>query len=253
MVAPSRLLMGLAPMLAVAALAAMPAVSQAAPHYYKSGVLIPEGERVPILEWGRLKLEYAPALAASTTCEIIAGGYVENAVGGGAGIGATLRDAAYNCTDAECPSGEFEVKGQKYEKEFEMSHPPQSFPWPSVLIEPEARVIRTSIAGVVMKEACVAHNLSRSTAGEGGSTGAGENEQFVLPSGGPPTLTCLADERWMQTPQTENGTNNGPNQSKVVFNAGAGALDCAGGAFPATSRESLKIMGYKGSELIAVH
>jgi hypothetical protein len=231
----------------------MPVVAQAAPHYYKSGVLIPEVEKVPVLEWGRLKLEYAPELAAPTTCEIIAGGFVENAAGGGAGIGATLRYATYNCIDAECPSGELEVKGQKYEKEFEISYPPQDFPWTSVLEEPEAGVVRTNTSHVTQQLACVAHGLTRAAAGEGGSKGAGEDEQFVLPMGGPPTVTCVTDETHHWTPQDEKGTNQGPAQSKLVFNAGAGSVNCAGGAFPATTKESLKIMGYKGSELITVH
>jgi hypothetical protein len=248
-------LTSLAPMLALAAmaaLAAMPALAQAAPHYYKSGVLIPEGEKVPVLEWGKLTLSPEPP-AGFLSCENLAGGYVENPVGGGAGIGATLRFVTYNCSELECPAGEIEVGGKKYEKEFEIVYPPQSFPWPSVLNETEPGIVRTSSGGVVMELSCVAHKLTRAEAGEGGSKGAGENEQYVLPSGGPPTVTCVADGTHKWAPQNGNGSNSGPGQSKLVFNAGSGLLTCAGGAFESKTKEALHIMGFKNSELITVH
>jgi hypothetical protein len=248
-----KLLMGLVPMLAVAAPAVMPAVAQAAPHYYKSGALIPEGEKVAVLEWGKIWLEVVPdGVTGSVTCENLAGGFVENPVGGGAGVGATLRYAAYNCISAECPAGEIEVKGHKYEKEFEVIYSPQSFPWPSVLTEAEPGVVRTNNTGLVLELGCFAHRLTRSAAGEGGPQGAGENEQFVLPSGGPPTVTCVSDEAHKLEPKNEKGSNDGPGQSKPVFNAGAGTLNCAGGAFESKPHESLRVMGYKASELITV-
>ena len=244
-------LMGFAPMLA--ALAVMPSVAQAAPHYYKNGTLIPEGERVPILEWGKLTVKPEPQVAANTACENITGGYVENPVGGGAGIGATLRFAAYNCISLECqPQYEVEIGGQKYNTEPELISPPQSFPWPSVL-EEAAGVVRNNIKGEVWEIACIAHKLSRAAAGEGGPTGAGEDEQFEVPAGGPPTYTCVTDETHLQSPKAENGTNLGPNQTKVAFDAGAGGLSCAGGEFSGKVKESLHIMGFKNSELITVH
>jgi hypothetical protein len=246
-------LMGLGPVLVVAALAVMPAVAQAVPHYYKNGVLIPEGEKVPLLEWGKLTLQAEPSLAAVTTCDNSAGGYLENPVGGGAGAGRTLRFATWNCNNAECPSGEIEIKGQKYEKEFEVLWPPQDFPWPSVLEEPEPQVVRTNSTGVVMKLACMAHGLTRAAAGEGGAKGAGENEQYVLATGGPATVTCVTDETHKLEPQDEKGSNLGPNQSKVVYNTGAGSLNCAHEAFHGKLKEGLRIMGFKASELITVH
>ena len=245
-----KLLTGLAPLVAIAAFVVMPAVAQAEPHFYKNNSLAAASEKIPVFSWGKLTLEPEPQIAASTTCENIAGGYVENPSGGGAGIGATLRFATYNCTNAECPAGEIEIAGKKFEKEFEVVSVPQKFPWPSVLTEAEAGIIRTESKGVQVELACMAHGLTRAAAGEGGSKGAGENEQFVLPAGGPPTVTCITDETHKQEPQNEKGPNSGPNQSKLVFNAGAGALNCAGGAFAGKTKESLHIMGYKASELI---
>ena len=250
---PRKLLTSLAAMLAVAALIVMPTVAQAAPHYYKNGVLIPQGEKVPVLEWGKFTLSHQPGLGDVPTCESSAGGYVENPVGGGAGVGRTSRFASWNCIDLECPEGQVEVAGGKYEKEFEISYPPQSFPWPSVLTEAEPGVVRTNSSGLVLKMACVAHKLSRSAVGEGGPKGAGEDEQYVLPSGGPPTVTCVTDETHKQQPRNENGVNAGPNQSKVSFGAGSSELSCAAGAFESQFKESIQVMGYKNSELITVH
>jgi hypothetical protein len=245
-----KLFTGLAPLVAIAAFVVMPTVAQAAPHFFVNNTLSVEGTKVPVVSWGKLTLQPEPPVALPTTCENIAGGYVENPSGGGAGIGATLRFATYNCVNAECPTGEVEIAGKKFEKEFEVVSNPNHFPWPSALEENEPGVIRTNNTNVEVQLACMAHGFSRSAAGEGGTTGAGENEQFVLPTGGNPTVTCETDATHKQTPKNEKGSNAGPNQSKVVFDAGAGALNCAGGAFEGKTKESLHVMGYKASELI---
>ena len=45
--------MTLAPLLAIAAFAVMPAAAQAESHYFRNGVLIPEGKKVPqTISWG---------------------------------------------------------------------------------------------------------------------------------------------------------------------------------------------------------
>lgn len=250
-----KLFTGLAPLVAIAAFVVMPAAAQAVPHYFKSNALAAEGEKIPTVTWGKLTLAPNPPVAANTTCENISGGFVENPTGGGAGIGQTTRFATYNCTNAECPAGEVEIApGVKVEKEFEVVSNPNHLPWPNVLEEPEAGVIRTNNTNVEVKLACMAHGFSRLAAGEGnaslGAKGAGESEQFVLPAGGPPTVTCVTDATHKQTPKNIKGTNSGPNQSKAEFDAGAGALNCAGGAFEGDTKETVKVMGYKNSELI---
>ena len=100
---------------------------QLIPHYYKNGVLAAEGEKVTIVSWGKLTLEPLPGGGGFTTCENLAGGYVENPVGGGAGIGATLRFATYNCTDTECPAGEIEIGGKSTKKNSKFYIPRRSF------------------------------------------------------------------------------------------------------------------------------
>ena len=190
-----------------------------------------------------------------TTCENLVGGYVENPVGGGAGVGATLRFATYNCTNDECPAGDIQIGGKEYEKEFEVAYPPQDFSWPSVLTESEPGVIRTESKDVVMELACVAHGFTRQAAGEGGAgntSGIGSNEQWVLPSGGSPTVTCVTTATSKQEPQNEKETS-ASSPSKVVFNPGSGELSCNGGELGGKIRESLKVQGYKAEEVITVH
>jgi hypothetical protein len=247
-----KLCIGLAPLVAVIAFVVMPALAQAAePHYYKPGLVtrLPEGEKVRTIAWGKLTLSPEPAVAAVTTCENSAGGYIENPVGGGAGVGQTLRFATWNCSNLECPAGEVEIGGKKFEKEFEVVSPPQSFPWPSVLEEsaiPVAGSVRTNNSKVVVELGCVAHKFTKAESEGKAPPASGENEQFPLA----PFVTCITTATNLQTPRGENGTNSGPNQSKVVFDEGGGKLSCAGGAFEGKTKESLKVMAYTNSALV---
>ena len=247
-----KLMMGFAPLLAVTAFVVMPALAQGAePHFYKPGLVtrLPEGEKVRAIGWGRLTLSPEPPVAAVTTCENAAGGFLENPVGGGAGVGQTLRFATWNCSNLECPTGEVEIAGKKFEKEFEVVSPPQSFPWPAVLEEsaiPVAGTVRSNNSKVVVELGCVAHKFTKSESEGKAPPASGENEQFPLA----PFVTCVTDATHLQTPKAENGTNAGPNQSKSVFDEGGGKLSCAGGAFEGKTKESLKVMGYAKSELI---
>jgi hypothetical protein len=218
-------------------------------HYFRGGssTPIPEGEKVRFLAWGRLTLSPEPPVAAATTCETSVGGYIENPVGGGPGVGETLRAAGWNCTSMECPPGEVEIAGKKYEKESEAIFPPQSFAWPSVLSEPEPGIIRSVDSKVVVQLGCVAHGFTNAESEGKTPPASGENEQFPVA----PTVSCVTDT-FVLAPKYENGTNLGPNQSKLVFGAEAGGLDCAHGSFVGKIKESVKIMGFKGSELITV-
>jgi hypothetical protein len=113
-----KLILSLAPLLATAAFAVMPAAAQAAPHHwYNNGVLIPEGQRVPTVSWGTLALESA---AGKVECRTVIGGYVENPVGGGAGVGAIQAFNEYECTST-CP--------------VEVEHIAEGLPWRTELIE----------------------------------------------------------------------------------------------------------------------
>jgi len=88
---------GLVPLLATAAFLMAPMAAQGAtcinpchPHWYVNGSEVAQGEEVQTLAWGALTLESEPAgKAAPVTCNNVAGGTVENPVGGGSGIGNT--------------------------------------------------------------------------------------------------------------------------------------------------------------------
>jgi hypothetical protein len=247
------LLRGLAPILAVAALT-LPSAAQATPHYYRGGTLIPEGERVPVIEWGLLTYEPGEpeSLVLMVTGEIAAGGYVENPEGGGAGKGQITRFSTWNwnwVVTQECPAGEVEIEGHKYEKQGEVIAPPQDLPWPSLLTETEPGKIRTNSTGVVLTLGCYAHKLTRSEKETGKAMGPGENEQYPLAT----PLTCETTATHLWEPQNSNGTDNGNKQSKLLFNQPTGTgPSCYSGAITARITGSLKVMGYKGSELISV-
>ena len=111
-------IIGLAPLLATAAFVVMPADAQAAPHHwYRNNVLLPEGEKVFTVSWGTLALETA---AGKVECKNVIGGYSENPVGGGAGVGAIQSFNAYECVDS-CP--------------VVYTRTAEGLPWPTELIE----------------------------------------------------------------------------------------------------------------------
>jgi len=51
-----KVLVCLLPVLVVAALAVLPSAARATLRWYKNGVLVPEGEKVPTIAWGPLTL-----------------------------------------------------------------------------------------------------------------------------------------------------------------------------------------------------
>jgi len=237
------------PIVVVAALAATPAVSQAAPHYYRSGVLIPEGVKVPILAWGKVTWEAAPK-GIALTCANVGGGYVENPGGGGASIGAIGDFASYDCESAECPAaGLIEIEGKEYEKVFEITYPPQSLPWASVLTEAEVGKIRTHMSGVALTLGCYATSLTRAEGERKTTSGPGETEVFPLAVFATCVTTPPEQEEHELKPLDENGTSAG-SPSKLAFDARSGTLDCS--YFMGAPLRSLKVIGYNASELITV-
>jgi len=244
----SRLLAVLALMVVLVVFAAIPAVSQAEPHYYRNGVLIPEGVKVPILEWGKLSWQDEPKPFVQT-CTNVTGGYVENPQGGGAGIGATEDFASYDCENEECPAGLIESEGKEYEKVFEISYPPQSLPWASVLTEAEVGKIRTHMSGVALTLGCYATSLTRAEGERKTTSGPGETEVFPLAVFATCVTTPPEQEEHELKPLDENGTSAG-SPSKLAFDARSGTLDCS--YFMGAPLRSLKVIGYNASELITV-
>ncbi len=102
-----KLLLSVAPLLVTVAFAAMPAVSQATPQFYKNGTVISAGTNVPTISWGTLNLA---AGGTTVTCENAALAYVLNV--SSAGKGETVNFATANCSlsTGECkPSQGLEV------------------------------------------------------------------------------------------------------------------------------------------------
>jgi hypothetical protein len=102
-----KLLISLGPLLAVAALAVVPAASQgvvctapACPHVYKNGVAGGEGQKVREIWWGTLKLKNQTL--GEVICHDIFGAFDENPTGGGNAKGQVQGFYAYECEDKLC-------------------------------------------------------------------------------------------------------------------------------------------------------
>jgi len=245
-----KLFTWLAPLLGIVAFAVVPAAAQAAsPHFYVNGSLLAEGEKEPVIAWGRLTLESEPPATKPVTCENAAGGFAENPAGGGAGKGQTTRFATWNCADEECPAGKITIGGTEFEKEFEVISPPQDLPWANELIPGTGTKTKLNSTGVVVTLGCYAHTLTKSEAEKGSVTGPGENEQFPLAA----PVRCETTATHLQDPENINGSNQGNLQSTLVFNQPAGSgLTCASGAVTGRTTGTLKTMGYASSALITV-
>ena len=133
-----KLSIRLAPALALASFALMPAVAQAKfpatcvveakCHYYINATspsaftILKEGEDKATLSWG----VWTYSLAAGTvTCQNAAIGDIENPVGGGAGRGETENFAASDCFADGCEPAQF----------LEMDVTAEKLPWASELTE----------------------------------------------------------------------------------------------------------------------
>jgi hypothetical protein len=211
----------LVPLLAVAALATMPAASQAActppacPHVYKNGVISPEGKKLQIIGWGTLKLTN-PTLG-EVECHNVGAGYAENPVGGGTAAGKLEANYDYECLSAHCTA----LGGKAIESTAE------GLPWLEELIEPEAGVFRIKIGkkgkepgSIIVKTNCV---------GVFTETFFGEQRPKIL----------------------NNGKAIGSAPGEGEFDAGAGELESqffGGGKTAGT----LKGEGYVGEELIEI-
>jgi len=116
-----RKFFSLVPLLAVAAMAIVPAVSQAGPlHWYKGGVKLPANKtQLPYVSWGGKTNLKQLSPAGEINCKGAGAGYIENPEGGGAGKGAVLDASFYECKAPKCeaevaasPLGGLGFKGQ---------------------------------------------------------------------------------------------------------------------------------------------
>ena len=96
-----------------------------------------------------------------------------------------------------------------------------------------------------MSVGCVAQvsNTSPPGGSEIGKPGAQEPFYLALPT------VCVATPEKQQKPLAVNGRNTTVT-SKVQYDQLAGGMSCAGGSVEGKPAGSLKVMGYKESELI---
>jgi hypothetical protein len=111
-----KLLTSIAPLLALAALAVMPAAAQAVTqHWYKNGTKLEVGTSEPIVTFGgEINLSQTSALG-EINCRQVGGGSVENPTGGGAGIGRTDSVDFFECKAPQCEAeihAKFGVEGR---------------------------------------------------------------------------------------------------------------------------------------------
>jgi hypothetical protein len=216
----TKLSVGLAPLLAIAAFAATPMTAQAActapacPHVYRNGVILAEGKKLQLIAWGTLKL--TSSSLGEVECHNIGAGYVENPIGGGIAVGKSEAEADYECVSASCAAF-----GGKIEST------PENLPWLEELTEPEPGVFRIKV----------------------GKKGKEPGSIFVRAK-----CQGLFNEQFfgeLAPKILNNGVAIGALPGEAEFDAGAGALESAFfGAGKTAGR--LKGQGYGAEELIEV-
>jgi hypothetical protein len=102
-----KFFIGLAPLLALAALAVMPVAAQANPPHFtleSKTKLIPAGEPTPVVSWGVLALTNETT-GGKVECHNVVGATVENPGSGATGPAGTVKTESfdpYNCKSAAC-------------------------------------------------------------------------------------------------------------------------------------------------------
>jgi len=215
-------LLALAPLLAIVVFAVMPAAAQAAPHWFKNGAILEEGELgdssssgLDTIAWGTLTLGN-PTLGA-LKCENIFAGDAKNPTGGGAGQASVDSFTPFDCTSAPCEGagGHLEVIPEGLTKFGE---------WTAELVE-EGGVIKlktgnkeeASKTKIQFEVICAAAAIAIKFHGE-------------------------------LSPKADNGSEIGVAPSKLTFSAASGTLESTAGPGEVTGK--LKSMGYEGQELI---
>jgi len=222
-----KFVVGLAPVLAIAAFAVVPMVAQAAPHYYINGSKLKGGapKTKVSIAWGNITLNGTKGsiLGGHITCHNAAAGTVFNPEPeeGPAGEGLTTQFAPFSCEQEKiCPIGTTSVEVK-----------PESLPWKNLLTEEVAGTIRQETTGI--KVVFVCH--------EGGLINA--ELKFVIGAG----------EKG-QRPKGVAGTG-ALHPGVLEFDTpGSGELELEGslGGVKGNTSGAVKTLGYNAQELINV-
>jgi hypothetical protein len=169
-----KLLISAAPLLVIAALAVLPAASQAAPHVYKNGVISPESKILREIWWGTLKMKNSAI--GEIECHNIVAGFEENPVGGAPAIGTVQGFVPYECVSASCTAlggKAIEVISGK-------------LPWSIAASEPKPSVFREEIGNGELETNCIGVAAPKFSGGmdaliqsNGTSIGSGPDELAI--------------------------------------------------------------------------
>jgi hypothetical protein len=96
-----KLLTSLAPVLAIAAFAVMPAAAQAmGPYWYKNNQKMPAGQQATVLTWGTWTIQTPVGVG---TCKVSDAEVIENPLNGGPGVDHFIQLSFYSCSSPQCP------------------------------------------------------------------------------------------------------------------------------------------------------
>jgi outer membrane protein assembly factor BamB len=171
----------------VASGSSVTAFTLSVPHWYRNEVKLAEGTKLPMIEWGTLRITN-PTLG-EVECHNIIAGYVENPTGGGAAVGKVQAFVPYECVSESCKA----LGGTRLEVTAEQ------LPWSGEVTHPEEGVFRmrtgnsTKAAGAVFERAKCVGKIDVQFSGEdaprvlddGSVVGVGpDEEEFDQPGSG---------------------------------------------------------------------
>ena len=199
-----------------------PAMAQASgPHFYTNLVKLEEGVREPITSYGHLT--WCMEGCFPVECEIAAGGYVENPVGGGPGKEMTEAFDAYDCHNTEC-----EFSGDHIGVIFENDSAPglrNQINWPGELTEAKAGTIRLKMSNVAEYAHCqFAYTApSERPVAEGPFKGTEERDTAEYNEGTEVTCTTRPPGLWQ--PRETSGTSPAK-PAETENDSETGKLEC---------------------------
>jgi hypothetical protein len=252
-----RFLIGLAPLLAIAAFAVVPVAAQAATqHWYKNGAIVqegPEGNTPVVTFGGKINLSQTSAIG-EINCKGVGGGTIENPAGGGAGIGRSNSATFYECKAPQCEAAVVEKFGAEGRGTATTQNTPSStkepaFPgWSNVLEE-------STVAGVTsVREKIGEPFVTFKTPSPPGMIRATVNCEIAA------TKTVIISAVFEGELKPEigaakagnlNGTSAGKPSTARFAAASTGALHSEVGG-EGTNTGSVKYLGYEEQELIQV-
>lgn len=242
-----KLLVSLAPLVAVVAFVAVPAVAQAVtPHYFLNSTnpaigKIPVEAKDKVISYGKLALTpEVEGTPVPTECENAVSGYVENPAGEGAGKTVTESFTSFECTNTECSTAGGHI-GVIFENEGGAGPGLRNqISWPSELTNAVPGTIRLKASNVAVYVHCqFAYTPPTEKPGSGPFTGL--EERNTAEYNGGVKVTCTTKLPGVQEPKQNPGTKVA-NPGTTEFDAGSGKLEC--GLFKGVTSKKLYTLEY---------